>query len=40
MKRKRSMPHLRLLFVLAVAVPCLILGVIAIRCFSLELVFV
>ncbi len=40
MKRKRSMPHLRLLFVLAVAVPCLVLGVIAIRSINRERAFV
>ena len=40
MKRKRSMPHLRLLFVLAVAVPCLVLGIIAIRSINRERAFV
>jgi signal transduction histidine kinase len=39
-KRKRSTPHLRLLFVLAVIIPCLVLGVIAIRSVNREEAFI
>jgi signal transduction histidine kinase len=40
MKRKRSPTHLRLLFVLVVVVPCLILGVIAVRSINREQAFI
>ena len=40
MNRKRSASHLRLLFVLAVVIPCLILGVIAIRSINREKAFI
>ena len=40
MKRKRSASHLRLLFVLAVVIPCLALGVIAIRSINREKAFI
>jgi len=40
MKRKRSTSHLRLLFVLAVIIPCLVLGVIAIRSINREEAFI
>src|SRR4030042_2179326 len=40
MNRKRSACHLRLLFVLAVVIPCLILGVIAIRSINREKAFI
>ena len=40
MKRKRSASHLRLLFVLAVVIPCLVLGVIAIRSINREEAFI
>jgi signal transduction histidine kinase len=39
-KRKRSTPHLRLLFILAVIIPCLVLGVIAIRSVNREEAFI
>ncbi|MBP1766886.1 MAG: hypothetical protein H6P98_1001 [Candidatus Aminicenantes bacterium] len=40
MNRKRSASHLRLLFVLAVVIPCLVLGVIAIRSINREKAFI
>jgi hypothetical protein len=40
MRRKRSASHLRLLFVLAVVIPCLVLGVIAIRSINREEAFI
>jgi hypothetical protein len=40
MRRKRSASHLRLLFVLAVVIPCLVLGVIAIRSINREKAFI
>jgi signal transduction histidine kinase len=39
-KRKRSASHLRLLFVLAVLIPCLVLGVIGIRSINREEAFI
>jgi hypothetical protein len=40
MSKRRSASHLRLLFVLAVVIPCLILGVIAIRSINREKAFI
>jgi len=40
MRKKRSASHLRLLFVLAVVIPCLVLGVIAIRSINREKAFI